>query len=433
MKPGPSIPSDSAASFSPAVIAPTYNNAGTLCDILDRLERIGYPLFVVNDGSTDSTAERLATWTDAERSIPVTIVTHPRNRGKAAAMRTGFAAARSAGHTHVATIDTDGQLDPEDLPAMFQAAGEAPDAIVLGTRRRDLDGCPRMTRLAWWMSALSIYLETGHRVLDSQCGLRVYPLHVLELVRCKSGRYRFEAEVITRSLWAGCPIARARVTSRYLPPETRVSHFMPGRDGIRSFFMHLALTVRRVNPWPPRRLRRVRTSSTTQQPATCTNNPSPIRVAPTTGWAWIDPRQVWRQLRADRFEQLVLATALGIGAFVAAIPLGGWQILLAAYVARRVHVHALPVVATSLLCLGSVGAGLSKLAIATGYFMLHLAIPDVSLLAPEHLSHWKRLASVPASWPIGAMVVGFFSMWIILPLCERLFRLVPVRHAMEEA
>jgi len=432
-RPDLSTHSGKTGTFSPAVIAPTYNNAQTLCDILDRLERLGYPLIVVNDGSTDATAEQLSTWTDHGRTVPVTVVTHARNRGKAAAMRSGFNTAKAAGHSHVATMDTDGQLDPEDIPALFRTAAEFRDAIVLGMRRRDIPDCPKSSHFAWWLTALGIFLETGCRVLDSQCGLRVYPLHVIELIRCRSSRYAFESEVITRALWAGCSLVPVPVTCRYLPLSQRVSHFKPWRDGMHSFFMHFALTVRQVIPWPKPRLdRNAGPGGIIDQRATARESakqPFGIR----KWWNWIDPLAVWRQVRTDRFEQLLVAAALGIGAFVGNIPLGGWQILLAAYVAKRTHVHAIPVVATSLLCLSSVGEGLSKMAIGIGYLLLHFSLPDLDVLVPEHLPHWQRLALVPVAWPIGAIIVGFFCTWIVLPIFERLFRLIPVRKTLGQS
>src|SRR5687768_7294813 len=94
----------SAAPFRPVVIAPTYNNAGTVIGVLRRVESVGLPLIVVNDGSTDATAARLREWEAGPHAGDVRVLTHPRNRGKADALRTGFAAAAATGHTHAVTI-----------------------------------------------------------------------------------------------------------------------------------------------------------------------------------------------------------------------------------------------------------------------------------------------------------------------------------------
>src|SRR5438067_2274432 len=107
--------------ISPVIVAPTYNNARTVGTILQRLLEIGPPVVVVNDGSSDETAVVL----DALRATidnRLVVLSHPHNRGKAAALRTGFDEAAARGHTHAVTIDTDGQLEPADIPALLRAA-----------------------------------------------------------------------------------------------------------------------------------------------------------------------------------------------------------------------------------------------------------------------------------------------------------------------
>ena len=96
------------------VIVPTYNNAGTVCDVVGRAVAQGLPVIVVNDGCTDDTAARLA-----EAALPVTVLTHSRNRGKGVALRTGLQHARQAGFRYAITIDADGQQFPEDIPLPF--------------------------------------------------------------------------------------------------------------------------------------------------------------------------------------------------------------------------------------------------------------------------------------------------------------------------
>src|SRR5204862_6398655 len=108
-----------AAETSAVVVAPTFNNGRTLADIVARITRVGLPVIVVNDGSTDATADVLASF---ERSGAIRVVTHPVHRGKAAALHSGFAAAEARGYTHAITIDTDGQLDPEEIPQLLRAA-----------------------------------------------------------------------------------------------------------------------------------------------------------------------------------------------------------------------------------------------------------------------------------------------------------------------
>jgi len=225
--------------LQPVVVAPTYNNARTLPDLLMRLESIGVPVIVVNDGSTDETPRILADWMhDAPDN---TLVSHRSNQGKGAALRSGFAQAEHAGFTHAVTIDTDGQHDPEEIPTLLTAALKSPAALILGCRSTSIHEYPASSLMGGRLSNLAIWLESGRRPSDSQSGFRVYPLELVRNAACFSNRYGFETEIITRGCWAGCEFKEVPVTSRYLPPATRVSHFRPFRDTLDHILMHLRL------------------------------------------------------------------------------------------------------------------------------------------------------------------------------------------------
>jgi glycosyltransferase involved in cell wall biosynthesis len=118
-------------SFNPVVVAPTYNNARTLPLLVSGVLALDIPLIVVNDGSTDETAAVLESFRDR---AGCTVVTHPRNRGKAAALRSGFAAAAVEGFTHAVSVDTDGQHEPPEIPRLIERAREEPAALVIGLR-----------------------------------------------------------------------------------------------------------------------------------------------------------------------------------------------------------------------------------------------------------------------------------------------------------
>src|SRR5438105_3949051 len=84
-------PTRAVSSFNPLVLAPTYDNAGTLIDVLDGVAGGGLPMLIVNDGSTDATGRLVDQWLKDHPHINAKVLTHARNRGKAAALRTGFA------------------------------------------------------------------------------------------------------------------------------------------------------------------------------------------------------------------------------------------------------------------------------------------------------------------------------------------------------
>ena len=105
------------------VIVPTYNNAGTLGNVLQRCLSHGLPVLVVDDGSTDGTPEILA-------RVDVPFVRHPQNLGKGRALKTGFQEARKQGYQYALTIDSDGQHYPEDIPALLAEKEERTLVLV---------------------------------------------------------------------------------------------------------------------------------------------------------------------------------------------------------------------------------------------------------------------------------------------------------------
>jgi glycosyltransferase involved in cell wall biosynthesis len=238
------------APFRPIILAPTYNNAGTLPGILERLDRLNQPIIIVNDGSTDDTAEHLRRWKQRPRAQRIFLQTHPRNAGKAAALRTGFTAAAQAGFTHAATIDTDGQLDPEQIPDILALAQQNPTALILGTRDDTKADYPARSRLGRRISNFAIRMESALRISDSQCGLRVYPLGLIAAVRCRAPFFAFEAEIITRAGWARCPVLEFPANCRYFVPPARVSHFRPVIDTLRGLRLHARLLLRATLPYP---------------------------------------------------------------------------------------------------------------------------------------------------------------------------------------
>jgi glycosyltransferase involved in cell wall biosynthesis len=399
--------------FRPVVIAPTYNNARTLRGVLDRVRALGLPVIVVNDGATDATGEVLAAWA-AGVGEGVWVLAHAVNRGKAAALRTGFRAAAEMGYTHAATIDTDGQLDPEQIPALLALAERERHALVVGYRDDTADDYPARSRVGRRVSNLLVLMESGVRVQDSQCGLRVYPMGLVNTVECSAGRFGFETEIITRAGWAGCGIAESPVRCRYFPPGERVSHFRPWVDSLRGVGMHVRLLGRALTPWPHRRWPESRNVVEHKKSGHLWDGLV----------EWLNPARAWRQLRGGEFGRMELATGVAIGIFIANLPLYGVQTLLALYAARRLHLHPLPVVAGSQVSTPPVGVAMVVAAIYTGHVVLHGSPPSVSEFDVGRLGLMHVGGPLLAEWVVGALLVGLAMAVAGFVVTSALFRFV---------
>ncbi len=372
--------------FHPVVIAPTFNNARTLVEVLRRVDDVGLQIIVVDDGSTDGTAALLKIWTgSANHQVKV----HPHNRGKAAALCSGFACAVERGFTHAITIDTDGQLDPAEIPELLRAARQAPSAFVIGSRDIDAPDYPKASRYGRFWANLSVFMESGLQVSDSQCGFRVYPLEVMRTLRCSAGRYGYETEILTRAAWAGVPIEQVEVSCRYDVPEGRVSHFQPWRDSLAAAQMHIRLLFRSALPWP------------TPHPGTANTG---------TLWHrfvhWVSPMRAWDAVRNDPAERSRLALGLAVGVFIANLPLYGVQALLSLFAARRFRLNPLATVAGSQFSTPPIGPLLIAGAIALGHGMMHGKLPPLRHFNPTLVGYRELLRSVLLEWTLGGIVLG---------------------------
>lgn len=221
------------------VIIPTYNNAGTLKDVLSRTLAQGLPIVVIDDGCTDGTREILSGFKD------VTVIAHPKNQGKGAALKTAFRWALDKGYAYAVTIDSDGQHYPEDIPELLKAKGER--TIVVGsrtTRGANAGGSFANRFSNFWFTAY-----TGIRLTDTQTGFRLYPLHDLPSLRVVGNRYEAELSLLLFSAWKGLSLVPVQVRVNY--PKDRVTHFRPFQDFMRITLVNIiGLPLALLYGWP---------------------------------------------------------------------------------------------------------------------------------------------------------------------------------------
>lgn len=207
------------------IVVPVFDEARTVGDVVRAARRHG-PVLVVDDGSRDDSAV-VAGAAGAE------VLRHPRRLGKGQALRTGLAAARQRGATHVVTLDGDGQHAPDDLPALLCAARDAPDAIIVGSRLRAAgaaEGLPPGRLNAIHVAGFFVNWASGLHLADTQSGFRVYPLAALDRLNLRRGGFVLETEVLVAAAARDVPVKDVPVT--VIPRAGRRSRFRPLADGI---------------------------------------------------------------------------------------------------------------------------------------------------------------------------------------------------------
>lgn len=227
-----------------AFVIPSYNPGHRLLGVVNELTalleqaHLSVPIVVVDDGSTDGSGESAAS--------SVTLLKHDRNRGKGAALKTALLWAQEHGIEQLVSLDADGQHPPAEAIRLLNV--DAPgDALVLAVRDMAGAGAPRANQWSNRFSNRVLSLFGGRTLLDTQCGLRRYPVAATLQLAAPDDGYSFESDLVLRAARTGLPIVHVPSRVIYPPAEQRLSHFDSVRDPARMVMrvVTTALTVRR--------------------------------------------------------------------------------------------------------------------------------------------------------------------------------------------
>lgn len=290
------------------VVIPTYNNAGTIEQVINDVSVYSSDIIVVNDGSTDGTSEIL-------RNIDgIRVIGYKQNKGKGYALKTALSAAYESGYRYAITIDSDGQHFADDIPVFLERILQVPDSLLVGARNLTADNMPSKNTFANRISNFWYRVETGHILADTQSGFRLYPLDKIQGIRFITVRYEFEVEIIVRAAWRGINVENVPVKVFYPPVEERVSHFRPFQDFVRISMLNTMLVL----------------------------------FAFLVHYPWKFLRSLtWKNVK-DFFDKQVIhsgesnfrmAAAMGWGVFCGIIPIWGYQMLLAIFGAHLMKLN----------------------------------------------------------------------------------------------
>lgn len=205
-------------------VIPAFQAERTIAAVVSELVAAGGgAVVVVDDGSTDETALRA-------EAAGALVLRHATNLGKGAALATALRHAEAQGVTTVVTLDADGQHPPREAARLL--AHEAPsDSLLLGVRDLAGAGAPVANRRSNAFSNMVLSWFAGQRLLDTQCGLRRYPVKATLELGARPTGFAFEADVVLRAARRGVPIVH--VPCQVIYPADRTTHFDSVRDPAR--------------------------------------------------------------------------------------------------------------------------------------------------------------------------------------------------------
>ncbi len=371
---------------------PTYNNHKTLKKVLDGVLEHTQNIIVVNDGSTDTTTEILADFSQIEQ------IHLSKNEGKGNALKIGFRKAFELSYEFAITIDSDGQHFPGDIPAFLDALQHetTKNVLYIGARNMNQADVPGSSSFGNKFSNFWFWFETGTWLQDTQSGFRLYPLKEIERLKLYTSKFEFEIEVIVKAAWRGTLVKNIPIQISY-DDEERVSHFRKGPDFAR---------ISVLNTWF-------------------------VLVA----IFWIKPRDLYRRFRKKGFRRFLKedllhssdsprkkALSIALGVFIGLSPLWGFHTIIVLFLAVLFKLNKVIAFAFSNVSLAPLIPFVLYASLKTGTFITgeELTYTFESIVTNfEFVTHLKTyiIGSLTLSI-MGALLFGLLG-YFILDLFDR--------------
>jgi len=220
------------------LIIPAFQPAESLLDVVRSVAGSGFAaILVVDDGSAPACRP---IFDEVQQQAGVRLLRHAVNLGKGAALKTAmnYALVEFPDLDGVVTADADGQHAPEDICAVARMFGEHTDALVLGARAFS-GPVPLRSRFGNELTRTVMRLVVGHRLTDTQTGLRAIPRGLAErLLKVPASGYEFELEMLIAAKHLGIEVLESPIQTIYQKGNP-TSHFQPLRDSMRIYFVLL--------------------------------------------------------------------------------------------------------------------------------------------------------------------------------------------------
>ncbi|MBI4438291.1 glycosyltransferase family 2 protein [Candidatus Uhrbacteria bacterium] len=173
-------------------IIPAYNEAATIAEVLQKTQPLVDGIVVINDGSTDRTAQ-------IARLQGAVVLTHIVNRGLGAALGTGFEAAKRLGADIIVTLDADGQHDPAEIKRFMSEIEKGADVVIGSRMLTGFVGMPLHRRAAQIVGNLVTFFLFGAWVTDSQSGFRAFTRYAISKIQIQTNRMEVSSELIAEA------------------------------------------------------------------------------------------------------------------------------------------------------------------------------------------------------------------------------------------
>lgn len=207
-----------------AAVIPAYNEEKTIREIAERTKKFVDHVVVVDDGSTDGTF-------DEAKKAGVEVIRHEENRGKAAALKTGFA--RLGDYDIVITMDGDLQHLPEEIPVLLSGIEDGCDLCIGSRFLSNSNRMPILNKISNRITSILLSVLTRQKITDPQCGFRAIRREALEKLELAADRYAVEHIMTLEAARKGFKIREMAISCVY---GGETSHISPIKDTVNVIY-----------------------------------------------------------------------------------------------------------------------------------------------------------------------------------------------------
>lgn len=225
-----------AATNNIAVLIPAYNEEKYIDKVLDNCLSQNLDIIVIDDGSTDRTAEIISNF-DNKTGKKIHLVKHDINKGKGEALKSGFLTALKNNYTGVITIDADGQHKVDEIAGFIEAVNKYNPDIIVGNRLENAKGMPFIRLFTNIFTSWIISIIASKKIADVQSGFRFIGCRAMKNIKLETKNFDTEPEILLKAGWLGYDIINIPISTIY--HKNFNSHVNPIKDTIK--FIRLIL------------------------------------------------------------------------------------------------------------------------------------------------------------------------------------------------
>lgn len=215
-----------------ALLIPAYNEKKYIRQVIENCAVYSLDMIVIDDGSFDQTA-RIIKNLEKSKKYPLVLLKHTQNKGKGAALDTGFQYAVKKGYQGVITLDADAQHDTKEIKKFLQMVEKEKPDLIIGSRFQNSQGMPFLRLVTNYFTSWIISKLAGQKVEDVQSGFRYISKSIIKNIELKTKNFETEPELILKACWLNYKVKNLPISTIYY--EDFVSEVNKFTDTIKFF------------------------------------------------------------------------------------------------------------------------------------------------------------------------------------------------------